>query len=62
MRRFSDRIGLQSMGDGAGLSVTKSQHMMVCVEWAYCKDTSSGVAPQDLFVYADSCPGNDSLS
>ena len=31
MRLFPGHTGLQSMGDGAGLSVTKGQHMMVCV-------------------------------
>lgn len=41
----------------------KGQHMMVCVEWAYCNNTSSRVAPQDYCIFILSqqikCLGQD---
>ncbi len=46
----------QSMGDGAGLSVIKGRHMMVCGEWAYFWYVKRGGTAGCL--YMSTCPGN----
>ena len=49
MRLFPGHTGLQSMGDGAGLSVTKGQHMMVCVRERFVSANQGGTADR-IFV------------